>query len=57
MSIEEASWARKRTTFFADREIHSPDPASGAVSNNLSTAVETRVDISEIPAQRRFLVA
>jgi hypothetical protein len=43
--------------FFADAEIHSPDPASGAASTNLSTAVETRVDISKLPAQRMVLVA
>jgi hypothetical protein len=56
-SIEEASWPRRRTTFFAGAEIHSPDPASGAVSTNLSTAVETGVDIAKIPAQRMVLVA
>ena len=56
-SIEEASWAKRRTTFFADAEIHSPDPASGAVSTNLSTAVETLVDIAKIPAQSMVLVA
>jgi hypothetical protein len=56
-SIEEASWPTRRTTFFADTEIHSPNPASGAVSTNLSTAVETRVDIAKIPAQRMVLVA
>jgi hypothetical protein len=49
--------ARARHDFFTSEEIHSPKPASGAASNNLSTAVETRVDIQKPPAQRRFFVA
>jgi hypothetical protein len=55
-SIEEALQPTRRTTFFATRIIHSPKAASGAASDNLSTAVETRVDIKELPAQRQFLV-
>ncbi len=49
--------ARARHDFFTSEEIHSPKPASGAASNNLSTAVETRVDIRKPPAQKGFFVA
>jgi hypothetical protein len=48
--------AGSAATTFSSREIHSPKPASGAASHDLSTAVETRVDNAKIPAQKGLCV-
>jgi hypothetical protein len=49
-SIEEAIGTEQQELFSA-QEIHSPKAASGAASNDLSTAVETGVETVKVPAQ------
>jgi hypothetical protein len=54
-SIEEAP-RDKRRRLFSRQEIHSPKAASRAVSDDLSTAVETRVETWKSPAHTQSFV-